>query len=194
MEAAHQMRVTSHSSVAMFVPSWQGAHWSQGRPVRPCRRGAGAHLDDLAKHDSGVTVQERDAGQTLAVLEGVHDQRLAGLEHQLSHLVGLEGVGLLELLATRLLANLYTEHPESVTGTQSSPEAADSLKERLHTMLCMMFASNAVERNDQGCSCDEPGPGPGAVAPPSEKKTSNCATVHTIPTCSEVCMRLVLVD
>jgi hypothetical protein len=62
---------------------------------------------DLAKHDSGVAVQEGNAGQTLAGLEVVHDQGLAGLKDNLSHLVGLEAVGLLQLLATGLLADLW---------------------------------------------------------------------------------------
>jgi hypothetical protein len=64
------------------------------------------HSHDLAKHDSGVAVQEGNAGQTLAGLEVVHHQRLAGLKDNLSHLVSLQAVGLLQLLATSLLADL----------------------------------------------------------------------------------------
>ena len=63
-------------------------------------------LDDLAEHDGGVAVQERDAGQALAVLERVHHQRLLGLELHLRHLVRLERVGALQLLAAGLLAVL----------------------------------------------------------------------------------------
>merc|ERR1719424_283021 len=44
----------------------------------------------LAKHDGGVAVEESDARETLAVLEGVDDERLLGLEDDLGHLVGLE--------------------------------------------------------------------------------------------------------
>merc|ERR1719253_2561152 len=62
--------------------------------------------DHLAKHHHPVAVHERDAGQALAVLEGVAHQRLLWLEAALSHLVGLEGVGVLHLLAVRLLAHL----------------------------------------------------------------------------------------
>jgi hypothetical protein len=126
------------------------------------------HGRDLAEHDRGVAVQERDARQALARLERgrgsgagargerrgeegqqgagrcalaafaasrwrclraprsaaprphplhpptpcqphlkvVHHQRLAGLEHDLGHLVGLERVGRVQLLAAGLLADL----------------------------------------------------------------------------------------
>jgi len=60
----------------------------------------------LAKHDCGVAVQEGNAGQTLAVLEAVHNQGLAGGENDLSHLVSLQGMGLLHLLTASLLSNL----------------------------------------------------------------------------------------
>lgn len=53
------------------------------------------HSHDLAKHDSGVAVQEGNAGQTLAGLEAVHNQGLHGLKHNLSHLVSLQAVRLL---------------------------------------------------------------------------------------------------
>ena len=54
----------------------------------------------------GVAVQEGDAGQALAVLERVHHQRLLGREHALRHLVGLERVRVLQLLAACLLTHL----------------------------------------------------------------------------------------
>merc|ERR1711881_88251 len=83
-----------------------------------CRRGARAallllraldlvnHLHDLAKHDDTVAVQESNARKTLAVLESVDDERLLRSEVHLRHLVGLERVRILHLLATRLLADL----------------------------------------------------------------------------------------
>merc|ERR1711977_567589 len=62
-------------------------------------------LHDLAKHDNTVAVQERDAAQALAVLERVDNERLLRREGQLRHLVRLQRVRLLQLLATRLLAD-----------------------------------------------------------------------------------------
>mmetsp|Transcript_81691 Transcript_81691/g.218669 ORF Transcript_81691/g.218669 Transcript_81691/m.218669 type:complete len:492 (+) Transcript_81691:45-1520(+) len=61
---------------------------------------------DLAQHDGTIAIQESNAGQPLAVLEGVHHQRLHRAEHDLSHLVGLQRMGLRHLLASGLLANL----------------------------------------------------------------------------------------
>merc|ERR1711988_1158032 len=63
----------------------------------------------LAKHDSGVAVQEGDAREALAVLERVDDHRLLGLEADLGHLVRLERVRTLHLLAASLLADLEVE-------------------------------------------------------------------------------------
>merc|ERR1711998_185325 len=61
---------------------------------------------DLAKHHHAVTVEERDARQALAVLERVHHERLLRHEVALRHLVRLERVRLLHLLAAGLLADL----------------------------------------------------------------------------------------
>ena len=41
-------------------------------------------LHDLPKHDHTVAIEESDAGQTLAVLEGVNHQRLLGGEVHLT--------------------------------------------------------------------------------------------------------------
>mmetsp|Transcript_76454 Transcript_76454/g.120632 ORF Transcript_76454/g.120632 Transcript_76454/m.120632 type:complete len:492 (-) Transcript_76454:62-1537(-) len=60
----------------------------------------------LAKHHHTVAVHEGNTGKALAVLEGVADQWLLWLEAALSHLVGLQGVRVLHLLATSLLAHL----------------------------------------------------------------------------------------
>lgn len=62
--------------------------------------------DNLAKHDSVVAVKEGDAGKTLALGEGVDDQRLDGLENDLGSLIGFEGVRVRKLLTSGLLANL----------------------------------------------------------------------------------------
>merc|ERR1712028_28197 len=63
----------------------------------------------LAKHDGGVAVKERDAGEALAVLEGVDDEGLLRLEDDLGHLVRLERVRALHLFAASLLADLEVE-------------------------------------------------------------------------------------
>merc|ERR1712129_108532 len=65
--------------------------------------------DDLAQHDDAVAVHEGDPRQALTILEGVAHQGLLWLEAALSHLVGLERVRVLHLLAPRLLAHLPLE-------------------------------------------------------------------------------------
>merc|ERR1719322_585778 len=60
----------------------------------------------LAKHHHAVAIHEGDAGEALAVLEGVAHQRLLGLEAALGHFVGLQRVRVFHLLAARLLAHL----------------------------------------------------------------------------------------
>ena len=63
-------------------------------------------LSHLSKHDGSVSVEEGNAGKTLTALEGLDDHGLAGFEDDLGHLVSLEDSGLLELLASSLLADL----------------------------------------------------------------------------------------
>merc|ERR1711966_403559 len=77
---------------------------------------------NLSKHDNTVTVHEGNTGETLAVLEGVSDQRLLGLESALGHLVGLEGVGILHLLSTGLLAHLPLEGGDTAGGATAADE------------------------------------------------------------------------
>mmetsp|Transcript_14645 Transcript_14645/g.39179 ORF Transcript_14645/g.39179 Transcript_14645/m.39179 type:complete len:521 (+) Transcript_14645:50-1612(+) len=79
--------------------------------------------DDLAKHHNAVAVHERHARQALAVLEGVAHERLLRLEAALSHLVGLEGVGILHLLATRLLAHLPLQLADAARRAPAAHEA-----------------------------------------------------------------------
>merc|ERR1719389_138320 len=80
-------------------------------------------LHDLAKHDNAVAVEEGDAGETLAVLEGVHHQRLLRGEIHLGHLVRLERVRVLHLLAARLLADLPVHLRDAARRTTAADEA-----------------------------------------------------------------------
>merc|ERR1719223_9194 len=78
---------------------------------------------DLAKHDNAVAVEEGNAGEALAILEAVDDEGLLGLEGDLGHLVGLEGMGLIGLLAAGLLAHLPHEVADAAGGTAGADEA-----------------------------------------------------------------------
>jgi len=79
-------------------------------------------LGDLAKHDNTIAIQESDTGETLAVLEGVDDEGLDGLELHLGHLVGLEGMGVFHLLATSFLAHLPVEVGDTAGGAAAADE------------------------------------------------------------------------
>merc|ERR1719188_2196283 len=79
--------------------------------------------DNLAKHHHAVAIHERHARQALAVLEGVAHQRLLRLEAALSHLVGLEGMGVLHLLAARLLAHLPLQLADAARRAPAAHEA-----------------------------------------------------------------------
>merc|ERR1712004_83275 len=79
--------------------------------------------DHLAKHHHAVAIHECHARQALAVLEGVAYQRLLRLEAALSHLVGLEGVRILHLLATSLLAHLPLQGRDTACSTAAAHEA-----------------------------------------------------------------------
>eukprot|EP00199_Chlamydomonas_sp_CCMP681_P004549 CAMPEP_0119106110 /NCGR_PEP_ID=MMETSP1180-20130426/3897_1 /TAXON_ID=3052 ORGANISM="Chlamydomonas cf sp, Strain CCMP681" /NCGR_SAMPLE_ID=MMETSP1180 /ASSEMBLY_ACC=CAM_ASM_000741 /LENGTH=128 /DNA_ID=CAMNT_0007091359 /DNA_START=317 /DNA_END=700 /DNA_ORIENTATION=+ len=78
---------------------------------------------NLAEHDCGVAIQEGNAGQALTVLVRVHNQGLHGLEHHLSHLIGLQGVGVLCLLAAGLLTNLPVDVLDAACGATAAHEA-----------------------------------------------------------------------
>merc|ERR1719191_1133989 len=80
-------------------------------------------LHDLAKHDNTVAVQERNAGETLAVLESVNDERLLRGEVHLCHLVGLERVRVLHLLSSRLLADLPVHLGDAARRAPAADEA-----------------------------------------------------------------------
>merc|ERR1719223_2517920 len=77
---------------------------------------------DIAKHDNAVAVEEGNAGEALAILEA-DDEGLLGLEGDLGHLVGLEGMGLIGLLAAGLLAHLPHEVADAAGGTAGADEA-----------------------------------------------------------------------
>mmetsp|Transcript_44767 Transcript_44767/g.111447 ORF Transcript_44767/g.111447 Transcript_44767/m.111447 type:complete len:494 (-) Transcript_44767:32-1513(-) len=79
--------------------------------------------DDLAKHDGGVAIEEGNAGEALARLEGVDDERLLGDEDNLGHLVRLERVRVLHLLAAGLLADLEVEAGGPARGAAAADEA-----------------------------------------------------------------------
>merc|ERR1719240_2570158 len=80
-------------------------------------------LHDLAKHDDTVAIQESDARKTLAVLEGVDNERLLRGKVHLRHLVGLERVRVLHLLAARLLANLPVHLGDAARRAPATDEA-----------------------------------------------------------------------
>merc|ERR1719498_1209139 len=78
--------------------------------------------DDFAKHDTAVAVHECNTREALAVLEGVAHERLLRLEGALCHLVGLERMRILELLATSLLAHLPLERGDSASSATAAHE------------------------------------------------------------------------
>merc|ERR1712070_1292543 len=79
--------------------------------------------DDLAQHDHTVAIHECDTGQALAILEAVAHKRLLGHEAALGHLVGLQGVWLLHLLTTGLLAHLPSDLRDTAGGAAAAHEA-----------------------------------------------------------------------
>ena len=62
--------------------------------------------DDLAQHDNAIAVHEGNAREALAIFERVANQRLLRLKAALRHLVRLQRVRILKLLAT-LRAGVY---------------------------------------------------------------------------------------
>merc|ERR1712217_753642 len=79
--------------------------------------------DDLAKHHHTIAIHEGDAGETLAILEGVAHQGLLGLEAALRHLVRLQRVRILHLLATCLFAHLPLELGDAARRATATHEA-----------------------------------------------------------------------
>merc|ERR1711972_432140 len=65
--------------------------------------------DDLTKHHHAIAVHECNTGEALAILEGVAHKGLLWLEAALRHLVRLQRMRILHLLAPGLLAHLPLE-------------------------------------------------------------------------------------
>merc|ERR1712113_612710 len=65
--------------------------------------------DDLAQHHYTVAVHECNSRQTLAILECVAHQGLLWCKAALGHLVRLQGVRIVHLLTSGLLAHLPLE-------------------------------------------------------------------------------------
>merc|ERR1712176_1195950 len=99
------------------------------RRMRSLLLAAGAALllalarDDLAKHHHTIAIHERHARQALAVLEGVAHQGLLRREAALGHLVGLQGVRVIHLLASGLLAHLPLELRDPARRSTAAHEA-----------------------------------------------------------------------
>merc|ERR1712113_1339061 len=72
--------------------------------------------NNFAKHDNTVAIHECDPRQTLAILEGIANKRLLRSEAALSHLVGLQRVRILHLLASGLLAHLPLQLRDAARG------------------------------------------------------------------------------
>merc|ERR1712107_794929 len=79
--------------------------------------------DDLAQHDDTVAIHEGDARQALAIFESIAHERLLWLETALRHLVRLQGVRVLHLLATGLFAHLPLERRDAACGAAATHEA-----------------------------------------------------------------------
>merc|ERR1719263_2388523 len=80
-------------------------------------------LHDLSEHHNAVAVEESNARETLAVLERVDHKRLLRGEVHLRHLVGLERMRILHLLATSLLADLPVHLGDAARGAPAADEA-----------------------------------------------------------------------
>merc|ERR1711912_176637 len=79
--------------------------------------------DNFTQHHNTVAVHEGYTRETLAVLECVGNKWLLGLEAALCHLVGLECMRVLHLLATGLLAHLPLEGGDTAGGAPTSDKA-----------------------------------------------------------------------
>merc|ERR1719410_1428949 len=79
--------------------------------------------DHLAQHDHAVAIHEGDTRQALAVLESVAHQGLLGLEGALGHLVRLQRMRILHLLATSLFAHLPFELGDAAGRAAAAHEA-----------------------------------------------------------------------
>merc|ERR1719198_2615774 len=83
--------------------------------------------DDLAKHHHTIAIHEGHTRKTLTIIEGVTHQRLLRLKGALRHLIRLQGVWIIHLLATSLLAHL----PLQLRDTASRAAAAHETDGRI---------------------------------------------------------------
>merc|ERR1712139_384193 len=65
--------------------------------------------DHLSKHHDAIAIHECDAGEALAVLEGVAHEWLLRCKGAFGYFVGLQGVRILHFLSTGLLSHLPSE-------------------------------------------------------------------------------------
>jgi hypothetical protein len=79
--------------------------------------------DDLSEHDNSVTLHDGDTSETLAILEGVDDKGLLGLEGDLSHFVGLEVDGVFHLLVSGFLSEFPLDLGHLEGGATSADES-----------------------------------------------------------------------
>merc|ERR1712107_135525 len=79
--------------------------------------------DDLTQHDDTVAIHKGHARQALAILGSIAHERLLRLEAALRHLVRLQGVRVLHLLATGLFAHLPLQSGNAAGGTATAHEA-----------------------------------------------------------------------
>merc|ERR1712119_27772 len=102
--------------------------------------------DDLAQHHYTVPVHECHTRQALAILEGVAHQGLLRCEAALGHFVRLQGVRIIHLLTSGLLAHLPLELRDparrSTTAHETNRRVADLdfIGDVEDLNLCVKFA------------------------------------------------------
>merc|ERR1712150_277524 len=78
--------------------------------------------DDLPEHDDTVSVHEGDTREAFTIFESVAHQRLLRLEAALGHLIRLQCMRVLHLLATCLLAHLPLQLGDAACGSATTHE------------------------------------------------------------------------
>merc|ERR1712050_47139 len=102
--------------------------------------------DDLAQHHHTVSIHECHARQTLAILEGIAHQGLLWCKAALGHLVRLQRVRIVHLLASGLLAHLPFELRDPARGSTTAHETnrrvadLDFIGDVEDLNLCVKFA------------------------------------------------------
>jgi hypothetical protein len=77
---------------------------------------------DFTQHDYRSALHDGDTSETFAVLEGINNKWLLGLENTLSHFVGLEGNWAFQLLVSSFFSNFPVDLGHSHSGSSSSDE------------------------------------------------------------------------